>query len=139
MDIKPIHNEADYKAALKAVSPYFENEPKPGSAEGDFFEVMLALISAYEAKAFPIDLPDPIEAINFRMEQLGMTPKDLQPMIGKTNRVYEVLNGTRSLTLGMIRRLNNDLGIPAESLIKAPRTGAKIKIRRASKKLRVAA
>ena len=139
MDIKPIHNEADYKAALKAVSPYFENEPKPGSAEGDFFEVMLALIGNYESKAFPVDLPDPIEAISFRMEQLGMAPKDLQPMIGKTNRVYEVLNGTRSLTLGMIRGLNNDLGIPAESLIKAPRTGATIKIRRASKKLRVAA
>lgn len=59
MDIKPIRNEADYQAALNAVSPYFENEPKPGSAEGDFFEVMLTLIGAYEAKAFPIDLPDP--------------------------------------------------------------------------------
>jgi HTH-type transcriptional regulator/antitoxin HigA len=134
MDIKPIHNEADYKAALKAVSPYFENEPKPGSAEGDFFEVMLALIGSYESKAFPIDLPDPIEAISFRMEQLGIAPKDLQPMIGKTNRVYEVLSGTRSLTLGMIRKLNNDLGIPAECLIRPRRTGATIKIKSASRK-----
>ncbi len=139
MDIKPIHNEADYKAALKAVSPYFENEPKPGSAEGDFFEVMLALIGTYEAKAFPIDLPDPIEAINFRMEQLGMAPKDLQPMIGQTNRVYEVLTGKRSLTIGMIRKLNSSLGIPAECLIKPSRTGAALKVRAISKKTLAAA
>jgi len=139
MDIKPIHNEADYKAALKAVSPYFENEPKLGSAEGDFFEVMLALIGAYEAKAFPIDLPNPIEAINFRMEQLGMAPKDLQPMIGQTNRVYEVLTGKRSLTIGMIRKLNASLGIPAECLIKPSRTGTTLKVRAASKKTLAAA
>lgn len=139
MDIKPIHNEADYKAALKAVSPYFENEPKLGSAEGDFFEVMLALIGAYEAKAFPIDLPDPIEAISFRMEQLDMAPKDLQPMIGRSNRVSEVLNRKRSLTISMIRKLNSGLGIPAECLIRPSRTGATIKIRSASKKLRAAA
>lgn len=139
MDIKPIHNEADYKAALKAVSPYFENEPKPGSAEGDFFEVMLALISAYEAKAFPIDLPDPIEAINFRMDQLDMAPKDLQPMIGRSNRVSEVLNRKRSLTISMIRKLNADLGIPAESLIKPSKTGVALKVRASSKKRLVAA
>lgn len=139
MDIKPIHNEADYKTALKAVSPYFENEPQPGSAEGDFFEVMLALIGAYEAKAFPIDLPDPIEAINFRMEQLGMAPKDLQPMIGQTNRVYEVLTGKRSLTIGMIRKLNASLGIPAECLIKPSRAGTTLKVRSASKKTLAAA
>ncbi len=124
MNIKPIHNEADYKAALKAVVPYFENEPEPGSAEGDFFEIMLALIDAYEAKAFPVDLPDPIEAINFRMEQLGMVPRDLQPMIGQINRVYEVLNGKRSLTIGMIRKLNSSLGIPAECLIRPSRASA---------------
>jgi HTH-type transcriptional regulator / antitoxin HigA len=118
MDIKPIHNEADYQAALKAVSPFFENEPALGSADGDYFEVMLALIAAYEAKAFPIELPDPIEAINFRMAQLGLVAKDLQPMIGQANRVYEVLNGKRSLTIGMIRKLNADLGIPAECLLK---------------------
>ena len=89
---------------------------------------MLALIGAYEAKAFPIDLPDPIEAINFRMEQLGMAPKDLQPMIGQTNRVYEVLTGKRSLTIGMIRKLNANLGIPAECLIKPSQRVATIKI-----------
>lgn len=134
MNIKPIHNEADYKAALKAVSPYFENEPKLGSAEGDFFEVMLTLIAAYEAKAFPIDLPDPIEAINFRMEQLGMAAKDLQPMIGQTNRVYEVLAGKRSLTIGMIRKLNSGLGIPAECLIKPSVKRAAVKGRTAPQK-----
>ena len=84
------------------------------------------------------DLPDPIEAISFRMEQLGIAPKDLQPMIGKTNRVYEVLSGTRSLTLSMIRKLNNDLGIPAECLIRPRRTGATIKIKSASRKPKTA-
>ncbi len=139
MDIKPIHNQADYKAALKAVAPFFENEPQPGSVEGDFFEVMLTLIAAYEAKAFPIDLPDPIEAIHFRMEQLGMAPKDLQPMIGQTNRVYEVLTGKRSLTIGMIRKLNACLGIPAECLIRPSGTGATLKLRAASRKTPAAA
>jgi len=118
MEIKPIHDEADYKAALRAVSPFFENEPKLGTPEADYFEIMLALITAYEAKAFPIDLPDPIEAIRFRMEQLGLSPKDLQPMIGLSNRVSEVLNRKRALTIHMIRRLNAELGIPAECLIK---------------------
>ncbi len=118
MEIKPIHTEAEYKAALKAVSPYFDNEPKLGSSEADFFEIMLTLIESYEAKNFPVDLPDPIEAIKFRMEQSGLAPKDLQPMIGKSNRVSEELNRKRSLTIGMIRRLNSGLGIPAECLIK---------------------
>ena len=136
MDIKPIHNEVDYKAALKAVAPYFENEPDPNTDEGNFFEVMLALITAYEAKAFPIDLPDPIEAINFRMEQLGMAPKDLQPMIGRSNRVSEILNRKRSLT---ITKLNLNLGIPAECLIKPSRITSTLKTRNASRKTRLAA
>ena len=78
---------------------------------------MVTLIEAYERKHYPIDPPDPIEAIKFRMEQGGLTVKDLEPMIGKSNRVYEVLSGKRNLTLPMIRRLHRDLGIPAESLI----------------------
>lgn len=139
MDIKPIHNELDYKAALKAVAPYFENEPDPNSDEGNFFEVMLALITSYEAKAFPIDLPDPIEAINFRMEQLGMAPKDLQPMIGRSNRVSEILNRKRSLTITMIRKLNLNLGIPAECLIKPSRITSTLKTRTTSRKTRLAA
>lgn len=121
MDIRPIHTKADYKAALREVAPYFENEPEPGTPEGDWFEVMVTLIEAYEAKHFPIDLPDPVEAIKFRMDQAGLTAKDLQPMIGRLNRVYEVLNGKRPLSLAMIRKLHKELGIPAESLIKPPK------------------
>jgi len=117
MDIHPIRNNADYEAALKAVSPWFENEPAPGTEEADRFEVLLTLIEAYEHKHFPVALPDPIEAIKFRMEQEGLGVKDLEPMIGRANRVYEVLNRRRPLTLAMIRRLHRGLGIPAEVLV----------------------
>ncbi|WP_213878790.1 transcriptional regulator [Pseudomonas sp. dw_358] len=119
MNIRPIHTEQEYEAALKAVSPLFDNEPEPGSLEGDYFEVMITLIEAYEAKQYPVDLPDPIEAIRFRMEQSGLSAADLVPAIGRQNRVYEVLNGTRALTLPMIRRLHEMFGISAESLIRA--------------------
>lgn len=118
MDIRPIHTDADYQAALREVAPYFETEPETESPDGDRFEVMLTLIEAYEAKCFPIDLPDPVEAIKFRMDQAGLTPKDLQPMIGRLNRVYEVLNRKRPLSLAMVWKLHKELGIPAESLIK---------------------
>jgi HTH-type transcriptional regulator/antitoxin HigA len=117
MDIHPIRSDADYKKAMKSVAPYFENEPAPGSEEGDHFEIMLTLIEAYESKHFPLDRPDPIEAIKFRMEQSGLAAKDLEPIIGRTNRVYEVLNRKRPLTLAMIRRLHRDLGIPAAVLV----------------------
>ena len=137
MNIKPIYNEIDYKKALKVVAPYFENEPKLNSAEGNFFEVMLTLITAYEAKAFPIDLPDPVEAINFRMNQLGLVAKDLQPLIGRSNRVSEILNRKRSLTITMIRKLNFNLGIPAECLIKPSRVEKTLKSRAKSKRARV--
>ncbi|MGZ4968735.1 MAG: helix-turn-helix domain-containing protein [Methylobacter sp.] len=120
MEIHPIHSEDDHKAAIREVSAYFDNEPEFGSPEGDRFEVLLALVEVYESKYFPIDLPDPIEAIKFRMEQLGLTTKDLVPMIGRLNRVYEILNRKRQLTLPMIRSLHTQLGIPAESLIKLP-------------------
>ena len=90
---------------------------KPNTPEGDRLEVLVTLVEAYEAKHFPLDLPDPVEAIKFVMEQRNLTVKDLVPMIGKPNRVYEVLNRMRPLTLKMIRRLHRDLGIPAESLI----------------------
>lgn len=119
MDIKPIRTQADYEAALAQVSPLFDREPEPGTAEGDRFDVLVTLIDAYEREHFPIDAPDPIEAIKFRMEQQGLTPADLQPMIGRLNRVYEVLNRKRPLTMPMVRRLHRQLGIPAESLIGA--------------------
>ena len=117
MDIHPIRNDADHRAALQQVARYFENEPPPGSEDGDRFEILLTLIEAYESRHFPIDLPDPVEAIKFRMEQSGLGVKDLEPMIGRPNRVYEILNRKRPLTLAMIRRLHRGLGIPAEVLV----------------------
>ena len=119
MNIQPIRTKADYKRALREVSAYFDNEPEPGSEDGDRFEILATLVEAYEAKHFPIEAPDPIEAIRFRMEQGGLTAKDLVPSIGQQNRVYEVLNRKRGLTLDMIRNLHRNLGIPAESLIGA--------------------
>jgi HTH-type transcriptional regulator / antitoxin HigA len=120
MEIRPIHIDADYKAVMREVSGYFDSEPEPGTPAGDRFEVLLTLVEAYEKKHFPIDLPDPVEAIKFRMEQSDLTAKDLVPMIGRLNRVYEVLNRKRSLTLAMIWKLHTGLGIPAESLIRPP-------------------
>jgi HTH-type transcriptional regulator/antitoxin HigA len=117
IELKPIRSEAEYENALRAVSPYFDNEPELGTPDADQFEMLLLLIEAYEAKHHPILPPDPIEAIKFRMEQAGLTPKDLEPMIGRSNRVYEILAGRRPLTLAMIRKLHKGLGIPAESLI----------------------
>lgn len=117
MQIKPIKTEQDYQAALQAVSPMFDNEPELNTPEGDFFEVICLLIEEYEKRHYPIEAPDPIEAIKFRMEQQGLTVKDLEPAIGKANRVYEVLNRKRSLTLPMIRRLHTQFGIPLKSLV----------------------
>lgn len=117
MNIRPIRTEEDYQIALRELEAYFESEPAPDSEEGDRFEILATLVAAYEAKHYPIELPDPIEAIRFRMEQGGLTVKDLVPSIGQLNRVYEVLNRKRGLTLEMIRNLHRNLGIPAESLI----------------------
>jgi len=121
MDIHPIRTNEDYQTALREISAFFDNEPVPGTPEGDRFEVLLTLVSVFEAKQFPIDLPDPVEAIKFRMEQAGLTAKDLVPAIGRLNRVYEILNRKRPLTLRMIWKLHNDLGIPAESLVRPPK------------------
>lgn len=120
MELKPIRTEAEYNEALRDVGQYFDNEPASGTPEADRFEILVMLIEAYEEKHYPIAPPDPIEAIKFRMEQAGLTPKDLEPMIGRSNRVYEVLARRRPLTLPMIRRLHAGLGIPAESLIAEP-------------------
>lgn len=120
MEIRPVRTEADYKSALKEISRLMESDPELGTPDGDRLDVLATLVQAYEARHYPIDLPDPVEAIKFRMEQGGLTPKDLEPMIGKRNRVYEVLNRKRGLTLAMIWRLHTELGIPAESLIRPP-------------------
>ena len=116
MNIKPIKTRADYRAALKAVESLMS--ARANSPEGDRLDVLVTLIEAYERKNFPMDLPDAVEAIKFRMEQQGLTPKDLEPLIGRSNRVYEVLNRKRGLTLAMIQKLHLGLGIPAESLLR---------------------
>jgi len=115
MNIQPIKNETDYKNTLKEVEGLMI--AKTNTPEGDRLDVLVTLIEDYERKNYPIDFPDPIAAIKFIMDQRGLTAKDLTPMIGRTNRVYEVLNRKRNLTLTMIKRLHKDLGIPAESLL----------------------
>lgn len=117
MDIHPIHTQEDYDAALDDLSALFDAGPDAGTPDGDRMEILLALVSAYEDKHFHIAPPGPIDAIKFRMEAQGLTAADLVPYIGPKHRVYEVLNGTRQLTLPMIRRLHEGLGIPATSLI----------------------
>ena len=119
MDIRPIRNKKDYEASLKTVSPWFDQEPEAGSEDADRFEILITLIQAYEAKHHPITPPDPIEAIKFRMEQSGLAIKDLEPMIGRSNRVYEVLARKRPLTLPMVRALSSLLDIPAGILAQA--------------------
>lgn len=116
MNIKPIRTEIDYHATLREIEHLMTAEAD--SPEGDRLDVLVTLVEAYERAHFPMDLPDPIEAIKFVMEQRGLSPKDLEPAIGRLNRVYEVLNRTRPLTLAMIRNLHASFGIPAESLIK---------------------
>ncbi len=117
MELKPIRTEEHYQQSLEAASWYVDHEPVPGSLEGDRFEILLMLIEAYESTVYPVTAPDPVAAIKFRMEQAGLVAKDLVPMIGKLNRVYEILNYKRPLTLAMIRRLHVGLHISAESLI----------------------
>ena len=116
MKIRPIKTRKDYEQALKEVEKLMT--AKAGTPEGDRLDVLVTLIEAYEAKHFALDLPDPVEAIKFVMEQRHLTVKDLAPMIGKPNRVYEILGRRRPLTLPMIWRLHKGLGIPAESLIR---------------------
>ena len=117
MGIKPIKTNADYRAALNEIESLMMAEPD--TPEGKKLDVVVTLI---EAKHLTMDLPDPVYAIKFEMERKGLTVKDLEPMIGKSNRVYEILNHKRSLTLKMIWNLHQGLGIPAESLIKPPQT-----------------
>ncbi|MFT8923146.1 helix-turn-helix domain-containing protein [Acetobacter sp.] len=118
-DLKPIRNEADYDAALDEVGRLWG--AKSGTPDGDKLDVLATLIDAYEAKHHPIDPPDPVEAIRFRMEQQGLTRKDLEPMIGPRNRVADVLNRRRGLSIDMIRQLHDGLGISAEVLIRPSR------------------
>ena len=115
MDIKPIKNNRDYQTALKEIDRL--TDARPNTPQGDRLDVLVTLVEAWEEKHWPIDLPDPVEAILFAMEQRGLSRRDLEPLIGSRARVAEVLNHKRSLTLPMIRRLHQGLGIPAEVLI----------------------
>ena len=115
MNIKPIKTRSDYKAALKIIEGLMD--ATAGTPDGDRLDVLSVLVEAYETKNFPIDAPDPVEAIKFRMEQQGLERRDLEPMIGTRARVSEVLSGKRGLSLNMIRRLNTGLNIPAGVLI----------------------
>jgi HTH-type transcriptional regulator/antitoxin HigA len=119
-EIHPIRSEADYEAALSEVERLWG--ARSGTPEGDRLDVLATLIDAYESEHYPIDPPDPIEAIKFRMEQQGLTRKDLEGILGSRTRIAEVLNRRRGLSINMIRRLHEQLGISAEVLIRAPRT-----------------
>jgi len=114
MEIRPIKNNRDYREALKKIERLMDARP---NTEGDRLDVLVTLVGAWEEKHWPIDLPDPVEAILFAMEHRGLSRRDLEPFIGSRARVAEVLNHKRSLTLPMIRRLHEGLGIPAEVLI----------------------
>ena len=114
MNIKPIHTEADYEAALDEIERLFEAEP--GTPQGDKLDVLVTLVQAYEAAHYLIPLPGPIEAIEYHMQRLGWTRKELEPYIGGPSRISEILNHKRPLTLNMIRNLSTGLGIPMDIL-----------------------
>jgi HTH-type transcriptional regulator / antitoxin HigA len=125
MNLKPIKTDNDHRAALKEIERLWGAQE--GSADGDRLEILTTLVEAYEEAHFPMDLPDPIEAIKFRLEQQGEDKKALIGIIGNRTRVYEVLRRDRALSLTMIRQLNHHLGIPAEILIRPIRMRKKTK------------
>jgi HTH-type transcriptional regulator/antitoxin HigA len=122
MDIAPLKNRHDYRRALKEIESLMQ--ARRNTPEGDRLDVLVTLVEAWERKHYPLDLPDPVEAIKYHMEQNGLAPRDLIPFIGSRNRVHEVLNRKRPLTLKMIQRLHAGLRIPAESLLKVGRDRA---------------
>src|SRR6266852_8980524 len=121
-ELKPIRSKSDHKKALAEVERLWG--ARSGTPAGDRLDVLATLIDAHETEHYPMDPPDPIEAIKFRMEQQGLTRKDLEPLIGTRTRVAEVLNRKRGLSVGMIRRLHERLGISAEVLIRPSRKTA---------------
>ena len=121
-EVRPVHSEADYEAALAEIERLWG--AKSGTPEGDRLDVLATLVDAYESERDPIDPPDPIEAIKFRMDQQGLTRRDLEAILGTRARVAEVLNRKRDLSIGMIRRLHERLGISAEVLIRPVRKSA---------------
>jgi HTH-type transcriptional regulator/antitoxin HigA len=122
VDIKPIKTHRDHRHALKEIEGLMN--AKRNTPDGDRLDVLVTLVEAWEAKHYPLDLPDAVEAIKHHMDQKGLAPRDLIPFIGSRNRVYEVLSRKRPLTWAMVRRQHEGLGIPAESLIKEGRDAA---------------
>jgi HTH-type transcriptional regulator / antitoxin HigA len=121
MEIKPVRTSADYERTLREIERLWG--AKAGTPDGDKLDILATLVEAYEQKHFPIDPPDPIEAIRFRLEQQGLDPRALVGIIGGRSRVHEVMNRKRALSLEMIRRLHERFGIPAEVLIRPIRAG----------------
>ena len=119
MDIKPIKTEIDYREALAEIECLFSAEPD--TSDGDRLDVLTTLVEVYEQKHFVIPAPDPVEAIKYWMESRGISRQDLEPLLGSRARVSEIFNHKRGLTLTMIRRLHDTLGIPAEALISPSR------------------
>jgi HTH-type transcriptional regulator/antitoxin HigA len=134
MDIKPIKREADYERALRRVEELWDSPE--GSPESDELQILTTLIEAYEREHYPIDLPDPIEAIKFRLEQTGKDSRALIGVIGQRTRVYEVMRGKRPLSLNMIRSLHEKLDIPAEVLIQPARRGRRVGVHHRGTSLR---
>ncbi len=121
-EVRPIRTKRDYEAALKEIERLWG--AKAGTSEGDRLDVLATLVDAYETEHYPMDPPDPVEAIKFRMEQQGLTRRDLEEIIGTRTRIAEVLNRKRGLSIAMIRRLHERLGISADVLIRPSRKSA---------------
>src|SRR6266702_6698162 len=136
MEITPIRGEADYERALHRVEELWDS--REGSAESDELDILTTLLEAYEREHYPVDLPDPVEAIKFRLEQAGKDSRALIGVIGQRTRVYAVLRVKRSLSLNMIRRLHDKFGIPANVLIQPGRKRRKTAGRGSSRRLRSA-
>jgi len=119
--IRPLRSEAAYDAALREIERYFEKEPKPGTPEADRFDLLALVIEDYERKRWPIEPPDTIDAIRYRMETGGYTQADLGRLLGSRQRASDILTRKRHLTIGMAWKLHREWGIPAEALIAPPR------------------
>jgi HTH-type transcriptional regulator / antitoxin HigA len=120
--IRPLRSEADYDAALEQIDPYFENEPKPGTPAADRFDLLTLIVEDYERKRWPIEPPDTIDAIRYRMETGGYSQADLGRQLGSRQRASDILTGKRPLTMRMAWKLHRAWDIPAEALIAPPRT-----------------
>ena len=120
--IRPLRSEADYDAALEQIESYFENEPKPGTPAADRFDLLALIVEDYERKRWPIEPPDTIDAIRYRMETGGYTQADLGRLLGSRQRASDILTGKRPLTMRMAWKLHREWDIPAEALIAPPRT-----------------